>query len=969
MIADLHCHYPMHLLPEDAHPRGKAEGWWEHIKAELDAGAVAIIGHFANNPHWWEDWRVDLDGLVAGDAQLVCSVLYWPASEFRLGSVPEPGSFQYLKALLPFVEQEVDKKHAGTPHRFVKQASDLDQVQAGGVVLVHCVEGGFHLGPDRAAIAANVQWLADHGVLYITVAHLFFKGVATNAAALPPLTDSEYAFIFHQPGVGLTELGKALVTEMHRHKVLVDISHMSQEAIDATFELIEALDGTDGTNKEDYPVLATHVGMRSEDKGQAYNLTPETAKRIHDRGGLIGLIMAQHQLGKTVDAAASRATVRRHIQAMHDACRGFESCAIGSDIDGFIKPTLKGFEYARDFGTLADWVTADFRGDAPAILHDNALRVLKRVFAARDRARPAVPAPAGAPAAATPAADGFHHPASEAELIALVNTARTEGKQLRVRGAAHSVSHAIYTDPFDQIDYTVSWQTPPPGENLNVMLDRYRGFRVIDRANKLVEVEAGIHLGADPSDPKGTASVQASLLYQLSQQGWMLSNLGGITHQTISGFTATGSSGGSVIHSVNENLQAFRVIDAAGNVQDISRGDPQFDAMAPNLGVQGVVSTVTLKCETTYNIKGQEAITTIEGCAVDLFGPGSADKPCLADFLRDTEYARLLWWPQRGGERVEVWQAQRITAAPGFKPVPYEEFTAHPDVAEAAISILYTLFENLDDLPHAIPQMHVVFSRVEHFLDLVPEFQKLGVVGRVLAKFLSKGAELGADVAIEFLRPFAPIIRHEIPNIFPRLLAIFIQLDSEKSGAEKDQPQRFQDYAWCGLPMDNGADDELLRTAFTEIWVPLTCTQAAMELLKGYFDEPSDVREAYRRTGLNGWELYAAQPSDFWLSASHRDGDDGLWENGVFRIDPYWFAATPDDPLDFYEPLWELFRDSDVPFRLHWGKYQPASEAWSDYFADRYPRWADFLDLRDARDPSGTFFTSYWEERLRRRTP
>jgi hypothetical protein len=43
--------------------------------------------------------------------------------------------------------------------------------------------------------------------------------------------------------------------------------------------------------------------------------------------------------------------------------------------------------------------------------------------------------------------DGFYHSASGAELAALVTLACRDGRQPRVRGAAHSVSHAVYGDP------------------------------------------------------------------------------------------------------------------------------------------------------------------------------------------------------------------------------------------------------------------------------------------------------------------------------------------------------------------------------------------------------------------------------------------------------------------------------------------------------------------------------------------
>ena len=61
MIADLHCHYPMHLLPKDDHPLGATKGFLHWLKDEFDARAVAIAGHFLNNPHWWQDWRVNLE--------------------------------------------------------------------------------------------------------------------------------------------------------------------------------------------------------------------------------------------------------------------------------------------------------------------------------------------------------------------------------------------------------------------------------------------------------------------------------------------------------------------------------------------------------------------------------------------------------------------------------------------------------------------------------------------------------------------------------------------------------------------------------------------------------------------------------------------------------------------------------------------------------------------------------------------
>jgi D-arabinono-1,4-lactone oxidase len=576
-------------------------------------------------------------------------------------------------------------------------------------------------------------------------------------------------------------------------------------------------------------------------------------------------------------------------------------------------------------------------------------------------------------AAHMPAADGYHHPASEADLIDLVKAAYREGRQLRVRGSAHSPCDAIYTDPAGTRPNQVSVQTPPPGPNLNLMLDRYRGWRVRDEARKLVEADAGVHLGADPSDPTGTATLETSLLWQLAKQKkWSLQDTGGISHQTVSGFTATGSSGGSLKYSANRNLWGFRVIDGRGEVHELTREDEDpdlFYAMCPNVGLLGVVSTVILECADAFDIRGQEATTTVETCPVDLFGAGSTERPALAAFLRDTDFARLEWWPQRGADRVLTWQAQSIEPEPGFKPKPYTQFGDDPETEQRLFDILFTIVGNLDDLSQAKDKLEGAFENLEQVLALLGR-KDLGRLGELLGKALGAGAELGVDVAIDLLEPAAPRLRSDLPKFFPQLVDLFIALDVDKDGGEKGKPQTFQDWGWHGLPMDNQASDLLMRTEFTEVWLPLRRTEQAMGLLRDYFAAAGkDGHEALRRTGTYAWELYAVMPERFWLNAAHSDGEDE-WSEGTLRIDPYWFVANSADPTEtLYAGLWSLLRDAGVPFRLHWGKLQPPVSAagdrtWVDFFRAQYPRWDDFLRLRAERDPNNIFLTEYWRDRF-----
>ena len=112
----------------------------------------------------------------------------------------------------------------------------------------------------------------------MTLAHLFWRQVATNAPAIPFLPDKAYNTIFPQPaGAGLTDLGEAAVRAMYRERILVDVSHMRQDALDETFELLEQLDRESGADPKAFPVIASHSAFRFG--GQAYNLTGSRSAR------------------------------------------------------------------------------------------------------------------------------------------------------------------------------------------------------------------------------------------------------------------------------------------------------------------------------------------------------------------------------------------------------------------------------------------------------------------------------------------------------------------------------------------------------------------------------------------------------------------------------------------------------------------------------------------------------------------
>src|SRR3954463_15301494 len=134
MIADLHCHYPMHVLAGDDHHRTLARMARlppRPFADKLRAAVVAVFARVLNARRWGSGWRVDLEGLDEGEVRVVLSVLYQPYAEIDLdepyGARPEDGYFPELQKLMSDVRDElddVDPDHAR--HEIVTTADQLD---------------------------------------------------------------------------------------------------------------------------------------------------------------------------------------------------------------------------------------------------------------------------------------------------------------------------------------------------------------------------------------------------------------------------------------------------------------------------------------------------------------------------------------------------------------------------------------------------------------------------------------------------------------------------------------------------------------------------------------------------------------------------------------------------------------------------------------------------------------------------
>ena len=558
--------------------------------------------------------------------------------------------------------------------------------------------------------------------------------------------------------------------------------------------------------------------------------------------------------------------------------------------------------------------------------------------------------------------NNYYHPSTEQEIIDLVNYARENSFQVRVRGSGHSMPKAIFTDECD-LDYVHVLAAAPDGDNVNIMLDRYT--KMFTPVGDLVTVEAGIHLGHDPNDPLST--LENSFLYQLHHNhGLAVDDLGGISHQTVAGFLSTGSSGGSLTFSVHENVHALRFVDGNGQIFEVSRDDENqdnFNASVISLGLLGVLSKVTFKCSQKFNISGSQVGTLTHEASVDIFDDKPADetKRGLTPFLQETQYTRILWWPQSskivdmGHDRVQVWQAEQIPDLPNFEPEPYKLF----DNTQIMMlySYLMTLMGNIDNMEEV---RRIAASKEDQFKTLtVNELMQEHGMNIVQAKIMTNILHQVNTLIITVVTEITEAIPCETRYTFlPHFTAFAIKLFNMV-----DQFVTFQDYWYSGLPMDNSADDILVPIMWTEVWVPLSCATTVTSALRDYFKEGSRDLDALLRTGNNAWELYASKASTAWMSMSYSDGND-IWKNGAFRIDSHYFIHNSRDFRALYRPFWLLLKKRNIPFRLHWGKSFPAMDDTeltpTDVVINQYPCLQNFLDLRASRDPNGIFLNSYW---------
>lgn len=159
----------------------------------------------------------------------------------------------------------VEAMVARHPDKFaiLRSPSDVETLRKGGrVLLTPGMENGAPIGDDLKQLAAYHQ----RGVRYITLAH----------SANNRISDSSYQL--DKKWGGLSPFGEQVVAEMNRLGIMVDVSHLSDEAI------------ADVLRVTDVPVIASHSGMRHFTPGFERNISDDLALAVAKEGGVVQLV-------------------------------------------------------------------------------------------------------------------------------------------------------------------------------------------------------------------------------------------------------------------------------------------------------------------------------------------------------------------------------------------------------------------------------------------------------------------------------------------------------------------------------------------------------------------------------------------------------------------------------------------------------------------------------------------------------
>jgi membrane dipeptidase len=200
-----------------------------------------------------EDGDFDYERARSGGLDIPFMSIFTPAE-----SEAEGTSFQLANRLIDRVEAMVGR----APEKFMLVKSSSQAEEAGKLGLIGLAMGMENGSPLEGNLQ-NVTFFRERGISYITLAHALSNHIS----------DSSYDE--ERKWNGLSPFGRELVAEMNRVGIMIDISHVSDEAFMQVLEL------------SNVPVIASHSSPRHFTPGWERNMSDEMIVALAEKGGVI----------------------------------------------------------------------------------------------------------------------------------------------------------------------------------------------------------------------------------------------------------------------------------------------------------------------------------------------------------------------------------------------------------------------------------------------------------------------------------------------------------------------------------------------------------------------------------------------------------------------------------------------------------------------------------------------------------
>jgi membrane dipeptidase len=249
--------------------------------------------------HATESGDFDYPRAVAGGLDAPFMSIYIPAKlEFEGG-----GSKQLADKLIDSVEKIVND----APEKYALAYSVAD-VEANFKKGLISLPMGMENGSPIEGNLENLKHFYQRGIRYITLAHSLSNHIS----------DSSYDK--KRPAQGLTDFGKQLIVEMNNLGIMVDVSHISDQAFYQVMEISKV------------PAIASHSSARHFTPGFERNMSDDMIKLLAKNGGVI-----QINFGSTFISKESRESYDAGKAAVEKFAKDNNLAADSEEVKAFAK--------------------------------------------------------------------------------------------------------------------------------------------------------------------------------------------------------------------------------------------------------------------------------------------------------------------------------------------------------------------------------------------------------------------------------------------------------------------------------------------------------------------------------------------------------------------------------------------------------------------------------------------------------